>query len=262
MERIIQNPPAKPSPAKPQSRPTQHQTITVTADLTPAEIEEGKLNDLYQDIYKWERHGNCEAMIEKYKTVIIPKAEQAEFEVPKNKFLFLSYRGMASCKLSQGHFAEAEALFQKALQFATVWPTFSDSGYPIILSSIGAAQMRQDKWNESEETLRKAVAVFDEQIELWSKSDSEFMRTGHSANLRRSQAQALNLLAVACYRQQKSKEALPLLERAFQQAIQFHAPSTLVKTIVENGVIIADASGESAKSTAWAQRARTLQRTP
>ncbi len=59
---------------------TSHDSITVTAKLTPEEAEEGKINDLYQRIYTVEQKGECETAIERYKSEVIPLAARSQFK--------------------------------------------------------------------------------------------------------------------------------------------------------------------------------------
>jgi len=249
--------PTAPS-AKPSSGLTTHQTVVVTANLTPEEKEEGDINEVYQSVDALQRQNRCPEAIEKYRSSVIPMAEKAKFEVPKNKFLFLAYRGIADCYLSQERFAEAEKLYQRIFQYMPVWPGKDDSDYPINLRSVGLARMGQQNWKAAEEPLQKAITVFDEQIEKAAHSDSEFARNEHANNLRMSQDIALNWLALDYFREQRFGEALALLERAYDQALKFHAPSTVVRQIVENGIGITQATGDSAAHATWARRAEAL----
>lgn len=98
----------QPSKPNPQGRVTTQQSVVVEAQLTPEEKEEGELNDVYQPIYKLEEQHNCEEAVDKYQTVVIPMAEKATFNVPKNKFLFLEYRGIGDCDLVAKNFTEVE----------------------------------------------------------------------------------------------------------------------------------------------------------
>lgn len=257
-EKEKQDQPSRAKQANPQDRVRTHQSVAVTAQLTPEEVEEGKINDAYQTIYQIQENHDCERAVEQYRSVVIPLAEQAKFDVPRNKFLFLAYRGIGDCYVSLGRFAEAEETFQKILQYAPVWPGTNDSAFPINYRSIGLAQMSQQKWKDAEGSLQKSIALLDEQIERAVHSDSEFMRSGHANNLRLSQDVALNLLAVVCFRLERFGEALGLLERAYDQAVKYHAPSTIIKRIVENGVIISKAAGDTTANASWSQRTSAL----
>lgn len=229
----------------------------MSAKLTPEEVEEGKLNDVYQEVYNIERNHDCEKAVEKYQTVVIPMADGSKFPVPRNKFLFLAYRGIGYCYLSQERYAEAEQMFQKLFEYFPIWPGTDDSAYAINYRSIGEARMHQQRWKDAEEALQKAVSLSDEQIERAAKSDSEFMRNEHANNLRLSQDRALNLLAVVYFREQRSVEALKLLERAYEQATKLHAPSNVVRQIVETGRGISQSTGDAAAIAAWSGRSTT-----
>ena len=94
-----------------------------------------------------------------------------------------------------------------------MWPGTDDSDYPANFEGIAIARMGQQQWKGAEEPLQKAVSIFDEQIGLAVKSDSEFMRTQHANNLRMSQDVALNLLGVVYFREQRLADALGPLRK-------------------------------------------------
>jgi tetratricopeptide (TPR) repeat protein len=166
------------------SKPTRHDSVDVVATLSPEEAEEGKLNDAYESIAQQQRKGTCTAaIVERYRSEVLPLAEKAAFNVPKNKFLFLANRDIGNCYLAQRDFVEAEASFQKILQYVPVWPGTDDSAYPVDLRQIAIAQMGQQRWEAAEELLHKSLSLFDSQIDRALKSDSEFFRTEHAGNL-------------------------------------------------------------------------------
>jgi tetratricopeptide (TPR) repeat protein len=246
-----------PSPAgqsKPQKRASSHDSVVVSAKLTPEEVEDGKLNDVYQEVYNIERSHDCEKAVERYQTAVIPRADGSKFPVPRSKFLFLAYRGIGYCYLSEKRYADAEQMFQKLFEYFPLWPGTDDSAYAINYRSIGEARMLQEHWKEAEEALQKAVTLGDEQIERATKSDSEFMRDEHANNLRMSQDLALNLLAAVYFREQRPAKALKLLERAYEQATKFHAPVNVVRQIVETGRGISQSTGDAAAMAAWSGR--------
>ncbi|MGB6432163.1 MAG: hypothetical protein WBF06_16415 [Candidatus Acidiferrales bacterium] len=220
---------------------------------TPEESEEGKLNDAYQPIYAMEEQHDCTAAIDKYQSMIL-LAEQAKFDVPRNKFLYLSYRGIGDCDLTAGRFAEAEEKFQKILAYIPVWPGTDDSDYPIDFVSIGEARMGQQNWSGAAESLEKAVAIFDQQIDSALHSESDFMRTMQANHLRMSEDQALNLLAVVYFREQRPADALPLLDRAYNQGVKDGAPASIMSVIVKNGVAASIAAGNATAIATWAAR--------
>src|SRR5258708_37443843 len=100
-----------------------------------------------------------------------------------------------------GNFVEAEEMYQKAFGYMSVWPGTDNSSYPIIFESIGAARMRQQRWKAAEESLQKAIAIFDEQIRLDVNSVSNFVRGEPVDHLRESEDVALDLLGVVYSRQ-------------------------------------------------------------
>ncbi len=160
--------------AQAESRPQQsehkprikaHDSVTVTANFTPEEIEEGKLNDIYQSIFALQQKGDCEVAIQRFESEVLPAAEKSKFDVPRNKFLFLANRGIANCLLKQQHFQEAEQRFQKIMEYLPVWPGTDDSDYPINLRQIATAQMGQQHWEAAEESLKKSLSVADPQID-------------------------------------------------------------------------------------------------
>src|SRR5262249_20215380 len=161
------------------------------------------------------RKGNCTTqIIERYKSEVIPLAEKSPFNVPKNKFLFLANRDIGNCYLAQQDFVEAEASFQKILQYAPVWPGTDDSAYPIDFRQIATAQMGQQRWRDAEVSLQKSVSLFDPQIESAMKADSEFSRTGHAGNLRGSKAISLTYLGIVYLREGRTADALRTADTA------------------------------------------------
>lgn len=251
------NPASQSAESKPQNPPKSQQSVVVTAKLTPEEVEEGKINDTYQNVYKLEEQHNCAAAIDQYRAVVIPVAEQAKFDVPRNKFLFLAYRGIGDCDLSSGRFAEAEQAFEKLLEYAPIWPGVDDSAYAINYRSIGVARMGQQNWKGAEDTLLKAITILDQQIEHAVHSDSDFMRTEHANNLRMSQDVAMNLLGVVYFREQRTADALAILDKAYNQAETYHAPQTIVSRVVQSGVQISTAAGDSSATALWSQRSKS-----
>ena len=159
----------------PQNHVTSQQSITVEAHLSPEEKEEGEINDIYQPVYSIQQKHDCNGAIEKYRSVVVPAAEQAKFIVPKNKFLFLAYRGIADCDMDLKKYVEAEEIYQKLFAYIPVWPGTDDSDYPITFRSLGLARMAQEKWAEAEASLEKSVSILDEQIDRASKSDADFV---------------------------------------------------------------------------------------
>jgi tetratricopeptide (TPR) repeat protein len=190
---------------------------------------------------------------------IIPLAERSKFDVTRNKFLFLANREIAGCELKSGKYDEAERRYQKLFDYMPVWPGISDSDYPINYQSIGAARIMQSRWKEAEAALEKSIEIFDEQIKGALHSDSEFMKNEHSKNLKMSEAQARNLLAVAYFRDGRQAEAMEILEKAYQEAIQSSATPDMIQQIINSGRMASAALGDSAAKAKWDARTPTKQ---
>ena len=231
------------SPASP--KPVRHDSVEVVAHLSPEEVEDGKLNDVYETIAQLQRKGTCTTeIIQRYQSEVIPLAEKSTFNVPKNKFLFLANRDIGNCYLAQQKFAEAEASFQKILLYAPVWPGTDDSAYPINFRQIATAQMGQQRWEAAEESLKKSVSIFDPQIEKAMKSENEFSRTEHAGNLLGSKARSIAYLGIVYLREGRTAEALKTAELAYYKATQPHVSSAFVSEVVKVGRSIAQASGD------------------
>jgi tetratricopeptide (TPR) repeat protein len=224
------------------------------AHLSPEEVEEGKLNDAYESIAQLQRKGACTAeIIQRYQSEVIPLAEKSTFNVPKNKFLFLANRDIGNCYLDQQKFAEAEASFQKILQYAPVWPGTDDSAYPINFRQIATAQMYQQHWTEAEQSLLKSASLFDPQIAAWEKSDHKIGREFVS-NYRGSQSESYALLAVVYFREGRAQEALATVEKAYNEVTEYKLAPQFHNQVVKIGKAIADASEDSAAQRTWSQR--------
>jgi len=243
-------------PSKPNSpaRVTSQQSISVDAHLTAAEIEDGQINDIYQPIYKIQEQRDYQKAIEQYRTLVIPMAERAKFEGPRKKFLYLAYRDIGSCEMVLGQFKEAEEMYQKTLEYLPASPGVDDSENAVMLRSVGVARMRQERWKDAEEPLQNAISLSAEQIILAGKLKEDFMRKALTDDYGESQSISLSFLAVAYFREQRYAESLTLLERAYNQAITFHASATVVKQIVDSGKVISKATGDDATSATWSQR--------
>ena len=231
------------SPASP--KPVRHDSVEVVAHLSPEEVEDGKLNDVYETIAQLQRKGTCTTeIIQRYQSEVIPLAEKSTFNVPKNKFLFLANRDIGNCYLAQQKFAEAEASFQKIRLYAPVWPGTDDSAYPINFRQIATAQIGQQRWEAAEESLKKAVSLFDPQIEKAIKSENEFSRTERAGNLLGSKARSIAYLGIVYLREGRTAEALKTAELAYYKATQPHVSSAFVSEVVKVGRSIAQASGD------------------
>lgn len=241
-----------------QKRVTSQQSITVEANSTPEENEEGNLNDIYQPVFAIQQQHDCQSAIDKYRAVVIPAAERAKFSKPKSKYLYLAYRGIGDCDMSLKNFAEAEATYQKLFEYLPVWPGTDDSDYPIAFRSVGDARMAQQKWKEAEEPLQKSISIFEDMIAFANKSDKDFVRNEMANNYRMSEDLSLYFLGVVYYREKRDSEALVVLERGYNQAVQYHAPTAIIKNIVDAGVTISVDSLDVSAGLTWSKRALSL----
>jgi len=249
--------PASQTQSSGSSKPTRHDSVEVVTKLSPEEVEEGKLNDAYESLAQQQRKGNCTTqIIERYKSEIIPLADKSAFNVPKNKFLFLANRDIGNCYLAQQNFVEAEASFQKILQYAPVWPGTDDSAYPIDFRQIATAQMGQQRWQAAEESLQKSVSLFGPQIEKAMKSEDEFSRTEHAGNLLGSKATSLAYLGIVYLREGRAADALKTAELAYAEAKRPNVSPTFVRAVVKIGRSIAQASGDEGVIAKWSQRSQ------
>jgi len=247
------NPPATPN-SKETPRVKATDSIVVGAHLTPEEIEDGKINDVYQPLYHWKQSTDCSKIIELCETTIIPMAENSKFEETKNKFLFLANRDVAGCELRTGKYAEAEQRYRKLFDYIPVWPGITDSDYPQNFREIGTALLMQGRWKDAEEPLEKSIKIFDEQIDNAMHSDSDFVRNEQSKNLKMSEAQARNLLGAAYFRDSRQAEAMEMLEKAYQEAIQSSATPAMIQQIIESGRTAAKLIGDAAAQEKWGAR--------
>jgi tetratricopeptide (TPR) repeat protein len=235
-------------------RVTATDSIVVGAHLTVEEIEDGKINDVYQPLYHWKQSTDCPKIVGLCETKIIPMAENSRFEETKNKFLFLANRDVAGCEMKAGQYEEAEQRYLKLLDLSSKWPGESDSGYPQLYSSIGSARIMQGHWKEAEAALEQAIRIFDEEIEKTLHSDSAFLRNEHSKNLKMSQAHSRNLLSSAYFWDGRRKEAMEMLEMAYQEALQSNAAPEMIRQIIENGRTAARLMEDAAAQGKWEAR--------
>jgi tetratricopeptide (TPR) repeat protein len=250
----------KPDPANPsassdktQKRATAHDSIVVGAHLTPEEKEDGRINDAYQPLYHLKAPGDCQQIRDLDEKQIIPMAEQSNFEVTRNKFLYLANRDIASCEMSSGRYKEAEERYQRMFDFIKVWPGTDDSDYPLNFRLIGQARLAQMRWKEAQEPLEKSVATYGQEIERALHSDSKTTRES-SKLLKMSDAMARQLLAVAYFRDDRQSEAMEILEQAYQEAIQSSATPKQIQTIIDSGRAASTALGDEGAKKKWDSR--------
>jgi tetratricopeptide (TPR) repeat protein len=227
------------------------------AHLSPEEVEEGRLNDIYQSVSEVQRKSACTPnIIQRYESEVIPLAEKSKFNVPRNKFLFLANRDIGNCYLEQQKFAEAEAVFAKILQYAPVWPGTNDSAYPINFRQIATAQMGQQHWAAAEQSLLKSITLFEPQIAAGEKTDAE-LHTQFSLDYRGSQSRSYGLLAVVYFREGRIQEALDSVEKAYNEVTKYNLASQYRNEVEKIGKAVADASGNTAAQKLWSQRIST-----
>lgn len=248
-----QSPPSKPGTGTPRLK--SHDSITVTATYTPEEKEDSKINAIYDPINALQyRKGDCDTAIERYKTELIPLAEKSPFEKPKNKFLYLAYRGIASCYMKQLQYEQAEQTYQKVMDYLPIWPGLDDSDYPVVLRLIAGAQMGQEHWQAAETLLEKSLSVFDLQIDKALKSDKEFVRTEAAEDLKQFKVKTLIYLAVTYTREGRMPEALDAADKAYDQATQANEAPDDLNQIVKTGIEIALISKDQDAMTRWSRR--------
>jgi tetratricopeptide (TPR) repeat protein len=115
--------------------------------------------------------------------------------------------------------------------------------------------MGQQRWKSAEESLQKAVSIFDDEI---AHADAATPDSDKRANkLRVSEDMALNLVAVVYYREQRYDEALEMLERAYNQGLAFRAPADIVDQIANDGRAVSAATGDSDAIALWSKRVAT-----
>jgi tetratricopeptide (TPR) repeat protein len=224
------------------------------AQLSSYELEEGKINDAYQQVVGIHLQGNYIEAAEKYRSLVIPMAERTQSDVVRRKFLFLSYRGLGNCYLAMSRFTEAEDTFQTLFEYLPASSGREDSDSAINFESIAMARMGQQRWESAEESLHKAVSIFDEQISHTAVSTSDSVQSEHANKLRVSEDMALNLVAVVYFREQRYTEALEILERAYDQGVTFRAPADIVEQIANDGRAVSAATGDADAIALWSQR--------
>ncbi len=239
------------------NRLTRKDSIVVGAHLTPEEIEDGKINDVYQPLYHLTKPNECPQIVKLSEEQIMPMAEKSKFEETRNKYLFLANREIAGCEMASGLYEDAERRYQKLFEYLEIWPRKDDSDYPLNYRSIGSAEIMQQKWKEAAQSLEKSIAIYDLQIDSAVHSDSKFMREEHVRNLRMSEAQARNLLAVAYFRDERQPEAMGMLEKAYEEAIQSSATPQMIQQIIDSGRAASAALGDTPEKAKWDARSPT-----
>lgn len=221
--------------------------------LSPGEVEDGRLNDLYQSVAQLLRKGPCTPdIIQRFESEVIPTAENSGFAVPRNKFLFLANRDIGNCYLAQQRYTEAEDSFRKILQYAPIWPGTDDSAYPIDFREIATAQMGRQHWADAEQSLLKSIALHEEQIATWEKRDESHAQ--FSLIYRGSQSRSQALLAVVYFREGRTQDALNAVEKAYDAVTKYNLGPQYLNDVENIGKSIANASRDSAAQKLWSQR--------
>src|SRR5690348_232569 len=76
------------------AKPVSAGQSVLNTSLALDELEERKINDVYEQIVKIHLQGDYPAAANMYETLVIPMAERTRSDLAKNKFLFLGYRGL------------------------------------------------------------------------------------------------------------------------------------------------------------------------
>jgi tetratricopeptide (TPR) repeat protein len=234
---------------------TGAQESFVDARFGSEQTDESKINDVYQEVVKVHLHGDYGEAADMYQSLVIPMAEKTPSNLTKNKFLFLGYRGLGNCYLAMSRFTEAEQTFQKLFEYLPVWPGLDDSGYPLNFESIGMARIGEQRWKPAEESLQKAVTIFDDQIARAANSSANSLLKQRLDKLRVSQDMALNLFAVVYFRERRYAQALTVLDRAYRQATEFGAPGDVVAQIIDDARGVSVAAGDADATAIWSRRA-------
>lgn len=226
----------------------------VDARLAPERTDESRINDVYQEVVKVHLQGDYSEAADMYRSLVIPMAEKTSSDVTRTKFLFLGYRGLGNCYLAMSRFSEAEETFQKLFDYLPVWPGLDDSGYPINFESIAMARIGEQRWKAAEDSLQKAVTIFDDQIGEATHSGSDSSPEKRADKLRLSEDIALNLFAVVYFREQRYTDALAVLDRAYRQGTAFDAPRDVLAQIVDDGRAVSAAAGDADAVAIWSKR--------
>jgi tetratricopeptide (TPR) repeat protein len=228
----------------------------VDTRLKPDEIETARIDEVYQAVVKIHLRGDFQAAAEMYQSVVIPMAVKSPSAVTRNRFLFLGYRGLGNCYLGMSRFTDAEETFEQLFQYLP--PGLQDSDYAMNFESIAMARIGEQRWKAAEESLQKAVSIFEDQIAGASSAALDAAQSQRANKLRVSQDMALHLFGVVYFREQRYPEALAALERAYRQAMTFGAPAEMVDDIVSDGRAVSIAAADEDAIATWSQRLADL----
>lgn len=253
-----QQAPPKANPPATQPKVKGSESVSVTANYTPEEKEDWAINEVYQPIFETEDKHDCVDLQREYESQVIPLAEKSQFEKPRDKFLFLAYRGIAYCYLHEKRYAAAEEVFKKLFDYVAVWPGKDTSDFALIYQAIGVSRLGQQDWKGAEGQLQQAVAVMDQITDHVAKTDPKLYDEPVHSEYSSILAPTLNYLAVAEFRNGRPSDALVVLERAYKVATDADFSSNRIKGIINSGLAISLASADTAAMDRWTARSKTL----
>src|ERR1700722_2463240 len=217
------NPPSKDTDAN--GRVVSKQSVTVSAGFTPEQMEDDALNHHVANSFGCAADLDCQATTDKYKSDLIPAAEQAKFPRNKAKYLEIANDAIAQCDLKHGRYVEAERSLHQALTQAEVWPGKNDSAYPDLWLGLSLAQLSQEHWQDAAASATQAAAIHQTRIDNYSKilstaTDDAFadrMR-GQIRREKQQRATALSFIALSESREGNLDQATNMIEQAYQEA--------------------------------------------
>ncbi len=243
-----------PAQASSDATAASSQTITVSANFGPEELEDLRISKVESPLLVDGTLNDCSKSIDAYQTQIIPLANASKFPKVKAKYLFEAYGAIGRCYLSDGHYPEAEHAYKLQLESAELWPGKEDSSYPGVFLALGVAQAHEQHFPDAQENLQKAVIHYDNHIEAAEQSKSADDQKSLAPHLRSEEDVALSQLAFVYFREGRIDDALRALEQAYEQAIKSPVPPDVFQEIVQSGRYAAKASGKADVIAIWAAR--------
>jgi tetratricopeptide (TPR) repeat protein len=261
------NPPSKDTDAN--GRVVSKQTVTVSAGFTPEQMEDDALNHHVANSFGCAADLDCQVTTDKYKSDLIPAAEQAKFPRNKAKYLEIANDAIAQCDLKHGRYVEAEQSLHQALTQAEIWPGKDDSAYPDLWLGLSLAQLSQEHWQDAAASATQAAAIHQTRIDNYSKilstatddAIADRMR-GQIRREKQQRATALSFIALCNSREGNLDQAANMLEQAYQEAVAGDAPPKDLRDIENFGARLATQTNNSAEAAKWAARADSTPQTP
>jgi hypothetical protein len=258
------NPPSKDTDAN--GRVVSKQSVTVSAGFTPEQMEDDALNHHVANSFGCAADLDCQVTTDKYKSDLIPAAEQAKFPRNKAKYLEIANDAIAQCDLKHGRYVEAEQSLHQALTQAEIWPGKDDSAYPDLWLGLSLAQLSQEHWQDAAASATQAAAIHQTRIDNYSKilstatddAIADRMR-GQIRREKQQRATALSFIALSNSREGNLDQAANMLEQAYQEAVAGDAPPKDLRDIENFGARLATQTNNSAEAAKWAARADTTQ---